>query len=97
MKSNQLIAVAPSPGTAMLFMVRDQFKSPFMAILYTIFVLAAAFHAANGFWSFLIAWGVILSAPSQKTMVRASLLFMVLLAFFGLAAIWGTYWVNLRH
>ena len=96
LKDNQLIAVASSPGTAMLLMVRDQFKSPLMIALYTFFVLAAAFHAANGFWTFLIAWGVILSAPSQKMMVRISFALMLLLAFFGLAAIWGTSFVNLR-
>jgi succinate dehydrogenase / fumarate reductase cytochrome b subunit len=94
---NKVIARASTPGTAYLLMVRDTFKSPLMSILYTIFVLAAAFHAFNGFWTFLITWGVILSYRSQKAMIPYSILGILLLSFLGLAAIWGTYWVNLRH
>jgi succinate dehydrogenase / fumarate reductase cytochrome b subunit len=93
----KVIARAGTPGTAFLLMVRDTFKSPLMAILYTIFVLAAAFHAFNGFWTFLITWGVILSYRSQRAMIPYSVAGILLLSFLGLAAIWGTYWVNLRH
>lgn len=96
-KCDQVIAVSSMPGTAFLLMVRDTFKSPLMAILYTIFLLAAAFHAFNGFWTFLITWGVILSYRSQKAMLPVSLIGMLVLSFFGLAAIWCTYWVNLRY
>ena len=75
-------------------MVRDTFKSPLMIALYSIFVLAAAFHAFNGFWTFLITWGVILSYRSQKTMIPVSVIGMGLLLFFGFAAIYGSYWLN---
>jgi succinate dehydrogenase / fumarate reductase cytochrome b subunit len=91
LRSKEVIAVAPSPGTAILLMVRNTFKSPLMAILYTIFVLAAAFHAFNGFWTFLIAWGAILSYRSQKSMIPVCLIAAVGLATLGLAAIWGSY------
>lgn len=96
LQKNQVVAVAANPGTAMLLNVRDTFKSPLMAVLYTVFVLSAAFHAFNGFWTFLITWGVILSMPSQKSMTRAALAGILLLSFFGLATIWGSYWINLR-
>lgn len=85
------IASSPTPGGAMLLMVRDTFKSPLMAILYTIFLLAAAFHAFNGFWTFLITWGAIISYRSQKRMIPFCMAGALLLAFFGLAAIWGSY------
>jgi succinate dehydrogenase / fumarate reductase cytochrome b subunit len=94
LKPNQVFATSDTPGTAMLLMVRDTFKSPVMAILYTIFLLAAAFHAFNGFWTFLIAWGLILSYRSQKAMIPVCLIGMGILAFFGLAAIWGSYWLG---
>jgi succinate dehydrogenase / fumarate reductase cytochrome b subunit len=94
---NEVVAEAAIPGTAMLLMVRDQFKSPLMAILYTIFVLAAAYHAFNGFWTALITWGAILSYRSQKAMIPISLAGIFLLSFLGLAAIWGSYWINLRN
>jgi succinate dehydrogenase / fumarate reductase, cytochrome b subunit len=94
LKPNQVVAVADSPGKAMLLMVRDTFKSPLNAVLYTIFLLAAAFHAFNGFWTFLITWGVILSYRSQKAMIPVCMIGMAVLALLGLAAIWGSYWLN---
>jgi succinate dehydrogenase / fumarate reductase cytochrome b subunit len=93
LSSNEVVAVADSPGKAMLLMVRNTFKSPLYTVLYTIFLLAAAFHAFNGFWTFLITWGVILSYRSQKTMIPVCMLGALALAFLGLAAIWGSYWI----
>ena len=53
-------------GAAELLVVRDTFKIPYMMVLYTIFVLAATFHAFNGMWTFMITWGVTLSQRSQR-------------------------------
>ena len=86
-------AVADTPGKAMLLMVRDTFKSPWMAAGYTLFLLAAAFHACNGFWTFLITWGALLSYRSQKAMIPVSVVAMGLFTFLGCAAIWGSYWL----
>lgn len=97
LKENQVLVVAPSPGKAMLFMVRDSFKSPLMSILYSIFVVAAAFHAFNGFWTALITWGAILSYRSQKAMLPVGWFGILFLCFLGLASIWGSYWINLRN
>ncbi len=96
--ASQTIAVlAPDMGTATLLVVREAFKSPWQSIFYSIFVLAAAFHAFNGFWTFLITWGFLLSYRSQKAMIPFSVMGIGLLSFFGLAAIWGSYWINLRQ
>ena len=97
LQKDQVLIQASSPGKAMLLMVRDTFKSPLMMILYTIFVLAAAFHAFNGFWTSLITWGMILSYRSQKALIPLGLIGMGVLSFLGLAAIWGSYWINLRQ
>ncbi len=97
LKSGDVAVLSPNPGTAMLLEVRDAFKNPWLAILYTIFVLSAAFHAFNGFWTFLITWGWILSVRSQRAMVSVSALGMIALAFLGLMAIWCSYWINLRN
>jgi succinate dehydrogenase / fumarate reductase cytochrome b subunit len=75
-------------------MVRETFKSPLYAVLYTLFLLAAAFHAFNGFWTFLITWGVILSYRSQRAMIPVCMIGAAVLACLGLAAIWGSYWLN---
>lgn len=96
-KKDEVVAAAADPATAILLTTRNTFKSPLMSILYTIFVLSAVFHAANGVWTFLVTWGVILSYRSQKKWVNVCWVFMFILLFWGLAAIWGSYWLNLRH
>ncbi len=96
LSEHQVVAAAKNPGTAILLTTRDTFKSPFMDILYTFFVLAAVYHAFNGCWVFLNTWGILLNIRSQRAMVPISYAFMLLFLFLGLAAIWGSYWINLR-
>jgi succinate dehydrogenase / fumarate reductase cytochrome b subunit len=96
LKEDEVIAVTNSFGTASLLSVRDTFKVPLYAGLYTIFVLAACFHGFNGFWTFLITWGAVIKMASQKRAGAVALGLMLLVSFLGLAAIWGTYWLNLR-
>ncbi|MCH9633573.1 MAG: hypothetical protein S4CHLAM7_03010 [Chlamydiae bacterium] len=93
---NQVIAVSNSFGTATLLSVRDTFKSPLMISLYSIFVIAACFHAFNGLWTAMISWGVTLTIQSQKLMRSIAVSLTVIIALLGLAAIWLTYLVNLR-
>jgi succinate dehydrogenase / fumarate reductase cytochrome b subunit len=92
----QIIAVCPNFGVATLLNVRDAFKDPIKCGLYTAFVLAAVFHGFNGLWTFLITWGAIVRMGSQKAFSKICMLLMFLFAFLGLAAVWGTYWINLR-
>jgi succinate dehydrogenase / fumarate reductase cytochrome b subunit len=93
---NEVVAVATDFGTATLLSVRDTFKSPLYVGLYTVFVLAACFHAFNGLWTFLITWGVVLRVTAQNGALKIAWGLMALVAFLGLAAIWGTYFLNLK-
>lgn len=95
LRENQVIAVSPSFGVAELLLVRDTFKSFTMIFLYTGLVLAACFHAFNGLWTCMITWGITLTARSQMLMRFFAVSLMILVTFLGLAAIWGTYWLNL--
>jgi succinate dehydrogenase / fumarate reductase cytochrome b subunit len=95
-EGNEVIAASRDFGTATLLIVRDAFKSIFKSILYTIFVLAAVFHGFNGLWTFMITWGIVLKMRSQSTAVNVCIACMVLVGFLGLAAVWGTYYLNLR-
>ncbi|MCB1081575.1 MAG: succinate dehydrogenase [Chlamydiia bacterium] len=92
----QVIAEASNFGTATLLIVRDSFKSVFKSILYTIFVLAAVFHAFNGLWTFMITWGIVLKMRSQSVALNVCKGIMLLVGFLGLIAVWGTYYLNLR-
>lgn len=94
---NEIIAEANNFGTATLLIVRESFKSVFKSILYTIFVLAAVFHAFNGLWTFMITWGIILKMRSQSRAVNWCMTLMIIALFLGLASIWGTYYLNLRN
>ncbi len=90
-RKGRMIAATGSFGVATLLTVRDTFKNPFYVALYTLFVLAASFHAFNGFWTFLITWGMILGVAAQKRMGKVALMFMALIALLGLVSIWGSY------
>jgi succinate dehydrogenase / fumarate reductase cytochrome b subunit len=96
LSSGHVIACAKEFGTASLLAVRNTFKNPIYIVLYTIFVVAACFHACNGFWTFLITWGWVLRMAAQRAWVTVSVVFMAILLFLGLIAVWGTYWINLR-
>ena len=95
--ATEVIAATKSFGTATLLSVRDTFKSPLYVGLYTLFVSAACFHAFNGLWTFMITWGLIFKRAAQKSMVTFCIAIMLVVAFLGLAAIWGTYWLNLKY
>src|SRR5690606_24595456 len=90
LEKGEVVAIAPDFGTATLLVVRETFKMPLMLVLYTLFVLAAVFHAFNGLWTFMISWGVTLTPRSQTLMRTLSTALMLLFGFLGLAAIWGT-------
>lgn len=94
---SQVIAVCPDFGTATLLMVRDAFKSPIKAILYTIFVLSACFHGFNGLWTFGITWGWVIKVRSQKTYLNLCMAIMGIMVFLGLASIWGAYLLSFQH
>ncbi|MFA6915460.1 MAG: succinate dehydrogenase [Parachlamydiales bacterium] len=94
--SGQSLIIAKDFGTATLFMIRDTFKDPLMAVLYSIFVVATCFHTFNGLWTALITWGITLNPPIQQISRYFSVALMLLIMALGLAAVWGTYWLNLR-
>lgn len=93
----QTFALAKDFGTAELLMLRDTFKKPIMLLLYTLFVLAACYHAFNGLWTFMITWGITLSQRSQSWMLKVSTLLMIGVGLLGLSSIWITYWINLKQ
>lgn len=84
------VADCPDIGTAILLRVWETFHNPWMQCLYSIFVAAAAFHAFNGFWTFLITWGFLLSFRSQRAFLPIAWGGVALLAFFGMSVIWGS-------
>ena len=93
-QEGKLFALAPSPGTAFLLVVRETFKSPLMVILYSLLVVASAYHAFNGLWTFMITWGVTLTRRSQKVMRAITNVLMGIVMFLGLMSAWGMFWIT---
>lgn len=91
LQKNETMASAKDFGTATLLVVRDSFLNLPIGILYTIFVLAAVFHAFNGLWTFMITWGVVIRMRSQNFAVNVCIGIMVVVGLLGLVAIWGSY------
>ncbi len=97
LKPREVVAAAPTFGTASLMTVRDTFKSPMWGVIYTVFVLSACFHAFNGLWTSMLTWGWVIRETAQTGARRVAVTLMLVIAFLGLAAVWGTYFLNLRH
>lgn len=97
LREGQVVASAPNQGTAWLLVVRDTFKIPMMLVLYSIFVITACYHAFNGLWTFLLTWGIAMTARSQQLARYLCVALMGLLTLLGLVSIWGTYWINLYN
>jgi succinate dehydrogenase / fumarate reductase cytochrome b subunit len=47
-------------------MMIDILSSPFMIAFYIIGVVSAAFHFANGMWSFCVTWGITVGPKAQR-------------------------------
>jgi succinate dehydrogenase / fumarate reductase cytochrome b subunit len=60
-------------------------------IVYTLGVLAIAYHLANGVWSFCMGWGITVSRTSQDWMERVLVVLFALLLVIGWAAVYGLY------
>jgi len=97
LKPGQVVAVSPTFGTASLLSVRDTFKSWWWVGVYTVFVLSACFHAFNGLWTSMLTWGWVIKAAAQTNARKIAIALMFVIAFLGLAAVWGTYFFNLKH
>jgi len=61
--------------------------NPLMLVFYILGIVSAAFHLANGLWSFLVSWGITQSNKSQRIATYVTLLIFVVLAIVGVAAI----------
>lgn len=91
-KPGHVLIEAQNAGTAFFFVVRDTFKSPLMVLLYSILVVAAAYHAFNGLWTAFITWGITLTRRSQQKLRYCTTFLMWVVMFLGLMACWGPYW-----
>ncbi|MEF2968535.1 succinate dehydrogenase cytochrome b558 subunit [Paenibacillus sp. M1] len=62
--------------------------NPVSFTLYLIGVVAAAFHFANGFWSFLVSWGITVGPRAQRV---SSYICMTLFAVVAVVFTWSLF------
>lgn len=68
-------------------MMADILSNPFMLAFYIAGVVAAVFHWANGIWSFLVSWGLIITPRSQQITTYVTIGIFVVLTFIGVRAL----------
>lgn len=94
LKPNEVIVSSKTSADLILLNVRQAFQNPWMCFIYTLFVLASVLHGCNGFWTFCITWGLLLSRRAQNKFIHFSYgLAFVMLALATLA-IWGSYFFS---
>ena len=70
-------------------MMENILSNPGMFIFYTIGVLSAVFHLANGLWSFFISWGITVSPRSQRISTYVTLAIFFALSIVGIRALFA--------
>ncbi|ANH78589.1 succinate dehydrogenase [Candidatus Chlamydia sanziniae] len=81
----------PNAGRAFLYVVRDVLGILWVAVFYTVLVLAAAFHGLNGLWTFCSRWGVMISSRKQLYLRTLYYVAMIVVVFMGVSVIWNLY------
>ncbi len=94
LSANEVIVASTKSADLILLNVRQAFQSVWMCLFYTFFVLAAVFHGSNGFWTFCVTWGLLLSRRSQNAWVHFSYGLAFVLAALGMLSIWGSYFFS---
>ena len=77
------------PGLPDYRVVADAFAIPLVTIIYGIGIVAAAYHLANGLYTFLITWGITVGAKSQRISNIITNALFVLISAMGLTALFA--------
>lgn len=91
LKANKAYLLTPKVGEAFLCIVRDALGCFWIALFYSVLVLAGAFHGFNGLWTFLSRWGFI---TSKYTCLGAHYIcygLMLVFSFMSLSTVWNLY------
>lgn len=64
-------------------------SEPLTLTVYALGVLGVAFHLSNGLWQAAIGWGITTSEAGMKRMQKVSVLFFIVIAAMGYAAVYG--------
>ena len=74
-------------GPFLINLMNEEFQSWTGRLLYTVGILSAAFHFANGLWGFCISWGILAGSSAQRNGAYVFALVGLVLTFWGLATV----------
>lgn len=94
LSQNEVIIGSKKSADLILLNVRQAFQSLWMCAIYTLFVLASVMHGCNGFWTFCVTWGLLLSKKAQTSLVSFAYGLAFILAALGMLSIWGSYFFS---
>ncbi len=77
------------PGMPDYNTVATAFANNWVALVYAIGIIAAAYHLANGIYTFLITWGITIGAKSQRVSNLVTNAAFVLISAMGLTALFA--------
>lgn len=77
------------PGLPDYYTVANAFADPITATIYGIGIVAAAYHFANGLYTFLITWGITIGPRSQRVSGVVTNLLFVMVSAMGLTALFA--------
>lgn len=77
------------PGLPDFNVVATAFSNDLIALFYGIGIVAAAYHLANGLYTFLITWGITIGPKSQRISSMATNALFVLISAMGLSALFA--------
>ncbi|MBP2018319.1 succinate dehydrogenase / fumarate reductase cytochrome b subunit [Symbiobacterium terraclitae] len=77
------------PGLPDYFTVANAFADPIVATIYGIGIIAAAYHFANGLYTFLITWGITIGPRSQRVSSVVTNVLFVMVSAMGLTALFA--------
>lgn len=69
--------------------MRKALHEPLTLIVYILALLGVSFHLANGFWTFLLTWGVTVTPKAQKIAQAISAILLVTLLAMSAVTIYG--------
>lgn len=92
--SNEVVITSKKSADLILLNVRQAFQSIWICLIYTLFVLASIMHGCNGFWTFCITWGLLISRKAQESWVHFAYGLAFIMSVLGMMAIWGSYFFN---
>ena len=81
----------PEVGKAFLYAVRNALGSLWIAIFYTLFVMAAVFHGFNGIWTVVARGGIIVSSRYLRLCQIVCYIGMFVVMAMGVSVIWNMY------